>query len=274
MIREHFVENQVQIINKMNKERIYKAVSVIIIIILILLNIKSCKKQQDTKKDYVSTINALQDTMNTYRTKDGVQVTRISLIETEKASMFLDIKSKDAVIVKLQEEVKENKKRLGKSGSVTVITNTTELKTVDTTYVTSKDTIIRNDTVFVYPEYSSLIKKGFRKDSSYWITANVKANKDSTSFELGIQNSYVVVLGREKAKGFKALFKPAIAFAEVTNENPYTSTKTIRSYQVKVSKPKRFGIGIHVGYGLILDKKPVFRPYIGIGFQYNIIQIF
>lgn len=248
-------------------------VSITIIVILVLLNLKSCKKTQDTKNDYVSTINALQDTMTTYRTKDGVQVTRISLIETEKASMFLDIKSKDDVIVKLQEEIKKNKNRLGKSGSVTVIENTTELNTVDTTYITSKDTIIRNDIVFVYPEYSSLIKKGFRKDSSYWITANVKTNKDSIDFELEIQNSYIVTLGKEKTKGFKSLFKPKISFAEVTNENPYTSTKTIRAYQVKVPKPKRLGIGFHVGYGLILDKVPIFRPYIGVGINYNIIEI-
>lgn len=258
----------------MNKERIYKAVSITIIVILILLNLKSCKNTQDTKKDYVSTINALQDTMISYRNKDGMQVAKISLIETEKASMFLDIKSKDAVIVKLQEEVKKNEKRLGKSGSVTVITNTTEVKTVDTTYITFKDTIVRNDTVFVYPEYSSFIKKGLRIDSSYWVTANVKANKDSTSFELGIQNSYTIVLGREKAKGFKALFKPRVAFAEVTNENPYTSTKTLRSYRVQTPKPKRFGIGVHVGYGLIMDKVPILRPYIGIGINYNIIELF
>jgi len=259
----------------MNKERIYKAVSITIIVIIVLLNIKACKKQQDTKKDYVNTINALQDTMTTYRTKDGVQVARISLIETERAIQFLEIKSKDAVIVKLQGEVKKNEKRLGKSGSVTVITNTTEVKTVDTTYITSKDTIVRNDTVFVYPEYSSLIKRGLRNDSTYWVTANVKANKDSTSFELGIQNSYVVVLGREKPKGFKALFKPKIAFAEVTNENPYTSTKTIRSYRVETPKPKRLGIGFNVGYGITFDKtyKPILRPYIGIGLQYNIIEI-
>jgi len=259
----------------MNKERIYKVVGITIIVILILLNIRSCKNTQDTKRDYVNTINALQDTMTTYYNKDGMQVAKISLIETEKASMFLDIKSKDAVIIKLQEEVKKNKNRIGKSGSVTVITNTTELNTVDTTsYITSKDTIIRNDTVFIYPEYSSFIRKGLRIDSSYWITANVKANRDSTSFELGIQNSYTVVLGMEKAKSFKGLFKPKIAFAEVTNENPYTSTKTLRSYQVKVPRPKRLGIGVNVGYGIILDKKPIFRPYIGIGLQYNIIEIF
>lgn len=258
----------------MNKEGVYKVVSITIIVILILLNIKSCKNTQDTKQEYVNTINALQDTMTTYRTKDGVQVARISLIETEKASQFLEIKSKDAVIVKLQEEVKRNENRLGKSGSITIIENTTELSTIDTTYVTSKDTIIRNDTVFVYPEYSSLINKGQKTDSTYWVIAKVRSNKDSTNLDIKIENAYTVVIGTEKARGFKSLFKPKIPFVEITNENPFTSTKSIRAYQVKVPKPKRLGIGINIGYGIILDKKPIFRPYIGIGIQYNIIKLF
>lgn len=258
----------------MNKERIYKVVSIIIIVILILLNIRSCKNTQDNKKDYVSTINALQDTMISYRNKDGIQIAKISLIETQSARQFLEIQSKDIEIVKLQGEVKENKKRLGKQGSVTIIGNSTQLNTIDTTRITSKDTIIKNDTVFVYPEYSSVIRKGLRKDSSYWILASVKANKDSTSLDVKVENSYIIILGSEKRKGFKNLFKPKVAFAEVKNENPYTSTNSIRSYQIKAPKPKRLGIGFNIGYGLTFDKNytPIFRPYIGIGLQYNIIE--
>lgn len=258
----------------MNKERIYKIVSITIIVILILLNLKSCKTNKDTVRDYTNTINALSDTMTTYRTKDGLQVAKISLIETEKTKQFLEIQSKDTEIVKLQEKVKKNKKRLGNSGSVTTISNTTDITGSDTTYITSKDTIIRNDTIFIYPEYSSIIKKGLRKDSTYWVIANTKANKDSTTIGISLSNSYIVVIGSEKRKGFKALFKPKIPFVEVTNENPFTETKTIKAYQVKAPKPKRLGIGFTIGYGLILDKKPIFKPYIGIGIQYNIIQLF
>lgn len=256
----------------MNKERIYKITSIVIIVILILLNLKSCQNTKNTINDYSQTINALSDTVTSYRTKDGMQVAKIQLIETEKLQQFLEIQSKDAEIIKLQEEVKKNKKRIGNSGSVTVVTNTTEVQSSDTTYITSKDTIIRNDTIFIYPEYSSLIKKGLRKDSTYWATINVKSNKDSTSVGVSLNNSYVVVIGNERKKGFKNLFKPKVPFVEVTNENPYTETKTLRSYQVKVPKSKKFGVGIHVGYGLILDKQPILRPYVGIGINYNIIE--
>ena len=258
----------------MNKEKIYKITSIVIIVILILLNLKSCQNTKNTINDYSQTINALSDTVTSYRTKDGMQVAKIQLIETEKLQQFLEIQSKDAEIIKLQEEVKKNKKRIGNSGSVTVVTNTTEIQSSDTTYITSKDTIIRNDTVFIYPEYSSLIRKGIRKDSSYWVIANIKANKDSTSIGISLSNSYTVLIGNEKRKGFKNLFKPKVSFVEVTNENPYTETKTIRAYKVKAPKPKRLGIGVNIGYGLILDSKPIFKPYIGIGIQYNIIEIF
>lgn len=257
----------------MNKEKIYKIISITIIVILILLNLKNCKTNKDITKKYTNTINALNDTMISYITKDGLQVSKINLIETENIKQFLTIQSNDNQILKLQEEVKKNKKRINKSGSVLIISNKTEVQSSDTTYITSKDTIIRNDTVFIYPEYSSLIKKGLRKDSLYWITAIIKANKDSTSIGISLNNSYTVVIGNEKEKGFKNLFKPKIPFVEVTNENPFTETKTLRAYQIKYPKPKRLGIGFNVGYGLIFDKKPIFSPYIGIGLQYNIIQI-
>lgn len=211
-------------------------------------------------------INALGDTMTTYKNKYGQEVSRISLIQTERIKDFLAIESKDSIIQKLQREVKANKGRIKDNGSVTVITNTTDIDTSGATEITYRDTITINDTVYIYPEYSFGIK-------SKWITANTKANKDSTYLDLSIENAYTVVLGSERPKGFKNLFKPKVAFAEVTNENPYTSTQTIRAYKVQAPKPKRLGIGFNVGYGLILNSKPIFRPYIGIGIQYNIIEI-
>ncbi len=256
------------------KEKTIKTVLFVLVIILILLNFKSCQDKKETVVEYTNTINALSDTMTSYRNKDGVQVSRIQLIETERVQQFLEIQSKDAVIIKLQEEVKKNKRRLGNTGSVTIVTNTTDVQGSDTTLITMRDTIIRNDTVYLYPEYTSNIKMGMKKDSSYWVTAKVKANKDTTDIGISLSNAYTVVIGREKPKGFKALFKPKVPFVEVTNENPYTSTKTIRAYQVKSPKPKRFGIGVQVGYGLTLDKYPILRPYIGVGFNYNIIEIF
>lgn len=41
--------------------------------------------------------------------------------------------------------------------------------------------------------------------------------------------------------------------------------------QVK-NKPKRWGIGLQVGYGVTVKNTPQFTPYIGIGVSYNLFQ--
>lgn len=37
------------------------------------------------------------------------------------------------------------------------------------------------------------------------------------------------------------------------------------------SKPRRWGIGIQMGYGMTAAPRPEFHPYIGIGISYNIL---
>ena len=46
-----------------------------------------------------------------------------------------------------------------------------------------------------------------------------------------------------------------------------TSTIPIQA----TSKPRRWGIGIQVGYGITAAPRPEFHPYIGIGISYNIL---
>ena len=46
----------------------------------------------------------------------------------------------------------------------------------------------------------------------------------------------------------------------------YQPTQVVR---IK-DKPKRWGIGVQVGYGMTVNGKPQFTPYIGIGVSYNL----
>lgn len=48
----------------------------------------------------------------------------------------------------------------------------------------------------------------------------------------------------------------------------YQPTQVVR---IK-DKPKRWGIGVQVGYGITVGKQPQFSPYIGIGVSYNLFQ--
>jgi len=84
---------------------------------------------------------------------------------------------------------------------------------------------------------------------------------------LKVKNRYDIVIGFEKTK----MFKPKKPYVIVTNHNPYSMTKDLRTYQVKGYEPKRFGIGLNAGYGIGLDLKP--QPYIGVGLNFNIIEL-
>lgn len=50
----------------------------------------------------------------------------------------------------------------------------------------------------------------------------------------------------------------------------YPQTKFINT--VHRPKPKRWGIGLQVGYGITMKNQPQFVPYIGIGISYNLFN--
>ena len=53
------------------------------------------------------------------------------------------------------------------------------------------------------------------------------------------------------------------------NENPYSETKSLRTYQV-IKKDKKFSVGPFIGYGI--GTNFIFQPSIGVSVQYNIIR--
>lgn len=100
-----------------------------------------------------------------------------------------------------------------------------------------------------------------------WYNGRIIAKRDSTNLDIKIENSYTIVIGQEGK-----WYKKKTPFVEVTNENPYTKTKTLRTYQVDNKiKPKRIGIGIIGGYGFSIGIK--LSPIIGIGLSYNLINL-
>ena len=49
------------------------------------------------------------------------------------------------------------------------------------------------------------------------------------------------------------------------------TTVTHTATTAQQPKPERWGIGIHLGYGITIAPQPQLRPYIGIGISYNLI---
>ena len=200
-------------------------------------------KLQYTKED----ISALQDTIKVWKDKDGKNHAKISVLEYESTKHFLDLDTKKGEIWELQQLVKEYKKKLKNKGSVTIITDETvyeeeKKKIPDKAFrgLSIFDTISNN---YVWSSF------GFKNDSSY--------------FKLKVYNKYSLIIA-EESQGW---FKPNKTYVEVINDNPYTETKGVRTFLVS-QKPKKWGLGPNVSLGYNGE----FKPYIGFGVQYNLMQ--
>ena len=87
-----------------------------------------------------------------------------------------------------------------------------------------------------------------------------KVTPDSVSVEIPItQKVYETDCYRAIVSGYK----PSLDDIYI-----YQPTQIV---QVK-SKPKRWGVGIQVGYGVTLKQTPQFSPYVGVGVSYNLFQ--
>lgn len=231
--------------------------SIAIIIVLVVFYLKEKRKTEEL----VQLNKAAEQELQVSRNKEGQYVARIQTLQTARAEDFINYQTKDSAIVALQKEVKDMKKYLKKQGSVTQFgTNTQYENTVSTTE--------GNENLLVYRDtnYLRLPYKRYFEDKWHNLTYNI--NEDSTSYKINTRDEYSLTIGLEP-KGFLGLGKP-VPFSEVTNLNPYTETKTLRTYQVSLPPDKRWGIGPNISYGL----GPNFslQPTIGIGVQYNLLK--
>lgn len=169
------------------------------------------------RKEYLNLINALGDTIKIWKDKDGLNRSKISVLESYRTQDFLTLQTKDKQILELQKRVKEYKDKLKEGSSVTIIKGET---VYDTIYET-KDSIRE-----ILGEISIIDTV-----DNKWITSVFGFNKDSTIYSLKVRNNYTVVIGEEK-QGF---LKPRKPFAEVINENPYSVTDTLRTYRVSTN---------------------------------------
>ena len=159
----------------------------------------------------------------------------------------LDLKSKDKELVALKKQVKSYKNKLKSA---------TTLKTL-----TKIDTFILTDTAY---KYVLNLKDSKGKT---WISGDIQAFKDCVKIKQFIFNEYAVVIGEE----YQGLFKVRKPYAEVLNYNPFTETTALKTYQVTLPKSKRVSAGLNISYGINSQLKP--DIYIGVGMQYNLINI-
>ncbi len=234
---------------------------IILIVILIILLSKTCndkKKLQESNTIY----KHLGDSLN-IKTKNGKEISKTSILVSNNPNEFLSIKSKDSTIIFLQGKVKQYKNQIKDGGSITTISNITNIKDSNKTIIVYQhDTIRKNDSIIVFPVYETT----FDSTNNEWLRGKIIAKKNYIDLDLKSINKYTLVIGEEGK-----WYNKKVPFAEVTNLNPNTHTKTLKTYEVIDTRSKsKFSAGLQSGVGFTVFG---LTPYIGIGISYNFISI-
>ena len=194
----------------------------------------SSREQEISSKKLIAQLN---DSLQSYRDKEGKMISRISSIEVDNMSFFKQLQVKDKTIQDLQ--------KLVKKGTLAASIIKTETK-VDTVFRTTKI----KDTVNVTYETDF--------DVQGWIWGTVAINKDTTALRIFTRDQYDIRLSKEKDG----------TYIDVINHNPFSTTQEVRSVY-KLPKPKKWGLNISAGYGMTPEG---FKPYIGIGIGRTLIS--
>ena len=170
-------------------KKVYIILSIIAIAILLF---RGCEIQRQGGIS-VALNQSLKDSLTTYKTKDGLNAAKISIFEADKEKDFISLATKDTTIQKLQKLVENNKSKIHKQGSISIINTETNVSATVATKV--KDSILPLDSI-KSPVYASNFNlKG-------WIKGNTVATKDSTAINLTYKEELNLIIGKEKTGFF------------------------------------------------------------------------
>lgn len=203
----------------------------------------------------------------------------ILALNREISSYVIVLKEKDTYVSEIEQELK-TQRELIKDGDI----EKKELKAINikkVSEITSLKAQIRlildsikpddgfvlvnvpnPDTIYTIDQNAILLPVSFSKKTEFYdfkIDIDTKAN---LGLDLTVPVVLNVITGWDK---YKKEYKSV-----VTSNNPHFKVVDINSSRVTSTKPKRYGIGLQVGYGI--TKEATFSPYVGIGLSYNPIR--
>lgn len=150
-----------------------------------------------------------------------------------------------------------------------VITKTSMQVKIDTIFAKS-DTIIKRDSIY------NLAWHATEPNDYYHISGETNVHNDFSKFNTKINtvqlNTQLTlnVIDDKKNKSLRIIGKTDNPYINITNMDGVVFDPTKSDILKKYYKPKKWSIGPQVGVGLTGDLK--FRPYIGVGISYGIIQ--
>lgn len=229
---------------------------IIIIIVLLAGGGYYLRSQANKINDLEEVSDTASDTLETYRNKNGQLVGEIKSFDLVKKGVLLNLKTNDETIKALQDVVKGFE---GKLAAAIVARSETSEKGATATKISGGDTVKSGDTVFIYPIYST-------DWAEKWSEGIITASRDSITRDIKVKNDYSFTIGKKS----NAWFKKREVVVNMTNLNPNTATKELRSYNVK-QQPKRLNLVVYGGAGYQFGVGIV--PQIGIGLGYTLIPI-
>ena len=196
----------------------------LIAIILIILDI-----HRNTNKR-LEQVNAMykvsQDSLTITKNSKGVLEAKIAVFTSDKEKDFINLQTKDKAILDLQNQVKYYKSILVAGSSVT---NATIVTKTDTMFIDNGTLLVTKDSIVTMNVDLDRLFHG-------WITGHISATKDlynnltskddTTKVSISVLNKFTIVVAKDKGK----------PVAILTDENPYTNTVGLRSYQVSMPK--------------------------------------
>ena len=201
-------------------------------------------------------INTLEEESDLYINKEQIFTTTLNKHSEELATQKAIVRYKDNLLAK---ELAENNNLknilIGIKGEVITIVKPVPV------YLDKIITLTDSTKCLPLP-----IK--FKRGDKWWSETGTITNKgylesDSLTFisDISIGVGY-------KKRTFKTLLKKSELVVTYSDKNPYTKVKSLQNIVIQ-DKPKRFGIGLQVGYGLTVNG---LSPTISIGINYNLIK--
>ena len=235
----------------------------ILIFLLLAFILRAC--HAETKLAETNSLyEKLEDSLTTWKDKEGNFKAKISVLESEKTEAFLKLHTSDSTVLRLQDLVSKYKKQLDRKGSATIINTDADIDLTEPTIVYIDST---KPCEPIYESKFEIMGTGKYKDTK-WVWGIINASKDSTTIGMRFHEEIDVVIGEEKT-GFLGLGKPK-PFAEVTLHNPFNKVTTLKTYSKSTITPKRFGVGPTLAYGIGSGFTP--QVFIGVGVNWNLIK--
>jgi uncharacterized protein YcfL len=226
-------------------------------LIATLFLIVTCNSEQKvnlTKKQWALYKTLLEDSLVQFKDKNGTLSSKVKVLEVVHANQILELNSNKQTVIRLQDELNLYK---GKATNSTAFISQTKFDTIIKTQIKYVyDTLFQDGDTILIP-----LQKYAVHHNDRWIGVNFDSDSSNTKVSIQVENEYSVTLVKNKKK-YEAIVK---------NYNPYSSISEISAVSLQgLPRTKRFGLGVHLGYGINSSFRVA--PYIGVGISYNVIR--